>query len=128
MSELAIISDLAIIWAAALVVGYICVRLKQPIIAGYILAGIVIGPCGLKLISHSDQVSVLAEFGVALLLFALGVEVSLKQIFSSTFKIIAAGLCQVIFTALQAMKSMLSETHMKSQTSKTCTGYPGFAL
>lgn len=100
MSELAIISDLATIWAAALVVGYICVRLKQPIIAGYILAGIAIGPYGLKLIGHSDQVSVLAEFGVALLLFALGVEVSLKQIFSSTFKIIAAGLSQIIFTAL----------------------------
>jgi CPA2 family monovalent cation:H+ antiporter-2 len=100
MSELAIIRDLAIIWAAALVVGYICVRLKQPIIAGYIVAGIVIGPHCLKLISHSEQVSVLAEFGVALLLFALGVEVSLKQIFSSTFKIIAAGLSQIIFTAL----------------------------
>jgi len=100
MSELALISDLAIIWAAALVVGYICVRLKQPIIAGYIVAGIFIGPHGLKLIGHSEQVSVLAEFGVALLLFALGVEVSLKQIFSSTFKIIFAGLCQIIATAL----------------------------
>ncbi len=100
MSELALIRDLAIIWAAALVVGYMCVRLKQPIIAGYILAGIVIGPHGLQLIGHSEQVSVLAEFGVALLLFALGVEVSLKQIFSSTYKIVLAGLCQIILTAL----------------------------
>ncbi len=100
MSELSIIRDLAVIWAAALVVGYVCVRLKQPIIAGYIIAGIAIGPYGLKLISHSEHVSVLAEFGVALLLFALGVEVSLKQIFSSTFKIIVAGLCQIIGTAL----------------------------
>lgn len=100
MAELSIIRDLAVIWAAALVVGYICVRLKQPIIAGYIIAGIVIGPHCLKLISHSEQVSVLAEFGVALLLFALGVEVSLRQIFSSAFKITAAGLCQIIGTAL----------------------------
>lgn len=100
MEELALIRDLAIIWAAALVVGYLCVRLKQPIIAGYILAGIVIGPHGLKLIDQSQQISVLAEFGVALLLFALGVEVSLRQIFSSAFKIIIAGLCQIIGTAV----------------------------
>lgn len=99
MEELALIRDLSIIWAAALVVGYLCVRLRQPIIAGYILAGIAIGPHGLKLIDQSQQISVLAEFGVALLLFALGVEVSLRQIFSSAFKIIIAGLCQILGTA-----------------------------
>ncbi len=99
MEELALIRDLSIIWAAALVVGYLCVRLRQPIIAGYILAGIAIGPHGLKLIDQSQQISVLAEFGVALLLFALGVEVSLRQIFSSAFKIILAGLCQILGTA-----------------------------
>ncbi len=100
MGELTLIRDLATIWAAALVVGYLCVRLKQPIIAGYILAGIVIGPHGLKIISHSESVSVLAEFGVALLLFALGVEVSLRQIFSSAFKVVFAGLFQILGTAL----------------------------
>jgi len=100
MEELALIRDLSIIWAAALVVGYFCVRSKQPIIAGYIVAGIVIGPHGLKLIDQSEQISVLAEFGVALLLFALGVEVSLRQIFSAAFKIVLAGLCQIFGTAL----------------------------
>lgn len=100
MEELALLRDLSIIWAAALVVGYLCVRLKQPIIAGYIVAGIVIGPYCLKLIDQSQQISVLAEFGVALLLFALGVEVSLRQIFSSAIKTILAALCQIFGTAL----------------------------
>ncbi|MBZ0185983.1 MAG: cation:proton antiporter [Candidatus Obscuribacterales bacterium] len=98
MSEFALINDLTVIWVSALVAGYLCVRLKQPIIAGYILSGIVIGPFGLKLIVESEQIHVLAEFGVALLLFALGVEVSLKQILGSNKKIVLAGITQIILT------------------------------
>lgn len=98
MHELALLRDLAVIWVSALIAGYICVWLKQPIIAGYIVAGIIIGPGGLKLIGEHEQVSTLAEFGVALLLFVLGVELSLKQIFSSTSKVVLTGVCQIALT------------------------------
>ena len=43
MEEFALIRDLAIVWLAALMAGYLCVRLRQPLIAGYLLAGVAIG-------------------------------------------------------------------------------------
>lgn len=98
MPELALIHDLVLIWFAALLSGYTCVRLKQPVIVGYILAGIAIGPYGLRLIDDQQQVAVLAEFGVALLLFTLGVEVSLKQIFAGSKKVLLTGFAQIALT------------------------------
>ena len=74
MPELSLIKDLAIIWACALIAGHICLRLKQPVLAGYMVTGIIVGPHCLKLIGDTKQIEVLAEFGVAMLLFALGVE------------------------------------------------------
>jgi CPA2 family monovalent cation:H+ antiporter-2 len=100
MTELALIKDLAIVWTIALFASYICTKIKQPTIAGYIISGILIGPYGLKLINQPDQMSALAEFGVALLLFALGVEVSIKQIIGSNNKFLVAGLVQIAATAL----------------------------
>lgn len=98
MSEFVLIRDLAIIWLTALFAGYVCVRSKMPVIAGYILSGVLIGPFGLKLIVEAEQIHVLSEFGVALLLFALGVEVSLKQILGRNSRVIVAGLLQIGLT------------------------------
>jgi monovalent cation:H+ antiporter-2, CPA2 family len=98
MEELALIRDLAIVWLVALTAGYLCVRLRQPLIAGYLLAGVAIGPHGIKLISETHQISALSELGVALLLFSLGVEMSLKETFASNKKVIIAGLAQVVLT------------------------------
>jgi|AGTN01.2.fsa_nt_gi Sodium/hydrogen exchanger family. len=50
MDELALIHDLAVVWLAALVMGTICVRARLPVIAGYIMAGILIGPFGAKVL------------------------------------------------------------------------------
>jgi len=102
LEELGLVRDLAIVWMAALVSGAICVRLKLPAIAGYVLAGIVIGPHGARLIAQIDQIHVLAELGVALLLFALGVEISLKKMFSSAGNILLAGGFQISVTVIIA--------------------------
>lgn len=76
-----IAADIVIVVLAALIGGIIAQRLKQPPILGYILAGIVIGPnTGGISISDSHDIELLAEIGVALLLFALGLEYSLKQL------------------------------------------------
>ncbi|MEW5859446.1 MAG: cation:proton antiporter, partial [Cyanobacteriota bacterium] len=69
-------------------------------IAGYILAGLLIGPFGARLIAETAQIKVLAELGVALLLFALGVELSVRKVFASAGRVIAAAACQITFTVI----------------------------
>ncbi|MDW7773472.1 MAG: cation:proton antiporter [Desulfobulbaceae bacterium] len=76
-----IAADIIIIVVAALIGALIAQRLKQPLILGYIAAGIVVGPhtAGIT-ISETHEIELLAEIGVALLLFALGLEFSLKEL------------------------------------------------
>jgi CPA2 family monovalent cation:H+ antiporter-2 len=76
-----ITADIAIIVTAGFLGGVVAQRLKQPLILGYIAAGIVLGPVtGGALISDPHDIELLAEIGVALLLFALGIEFSLKEL------------------------------------------------
>jgi CPA2 family monovalent cation:H+ antiporter-2 len=76
-----IAADIAIIVAAGLIGGLIAQQLKQPLILGYILAGVMVGPFtgGITVVEIHD-IELLAEIGVALLLFALGLEFSLKEL------------------------------------------------
>ena len=61
--------------------GYISHLLRLPLILGYIISGIVIGPyTGGITVSNIDEISVLSEIGVALLLFSIGIDLSMKEI------------------------------------------------
>ena len=76
-----IAADIAIIVVAGLLGGSIARALHQPLLLGYFLAGIVVGPfTGGVTVSDVHNVELLAEIGVALLLFALGLEFSLKEL------------------------------------------------
>ncbi len=76
-----IATDFVVIIIAALIGGLVAQRLRQPLILGYILAGIAIGPyTGGVTVSEVHQIELLAEIGVALLLFALGLEFSFKEL------------------------------------------------
>src|SRR4030095_6452483 len=76
-----IAADFAIIVVAALAGGFIAQRLNQPLLLGYFLAGIAVGPyTGGITISEIHNIELLAEIGVALLLFALGIEFSFKKL------------------------------------------------
>lgn len=76
-----IASDIVIIIVAALIGGFVALKLKQPLILGYILAGVIVGPhTGGVTVSEIHNIELLAEIGVALLLFALGLEFSIKQL------------------------------------------------
>jgi len=73
--------DIVIIVMSALLGGLVAQALRQPLILGYILAGVVIGPyAGVITVSDIHNVEKLAEIGVALLLFALGLEFSLREL------------------------------------------------
>ncbi|HEY9752081.1 MAG TPA: cation:proton antiporter [Coleofasciculaceae cyanobacterium] len=75
-----LILDLVAVLAAAAAGGLLAALLKQPVLLGYLLAGMVVGPAGLGLIKELVQVETLAQFGVAFLLFALGVEFSFSEL------------------------------------------------
>lgn len=73
-----IAADIVLIVIAALVCGAVAHRLRQPVILGYIVAGVLLGPyTGGVSVSHVHDLELLAEIGVALLLFAIGLEFSL---------------------------------------------------
>lgn len=76
-----IAADIAIIVVVALIAGLIAQRLRQPLTLGYILAGVLVGPkIGGITVSDVHDIELLAEIGVALLLFALGIEFSFKEL------------------------------------------------
>ena len=68
---------IALVAGVALLCGIAMARLKQPAIVGYIVAGVVLGPSGFGLVTDREQINVLAELGVLMLLFLIGMEVFL---------------------------------------------------
>lgn len=72
------LTEIALVVTMALLGGLGFARIKQPPILGYILTGIIMGPSSLAIISSRDSVSSLAELGVLLLLFVVGMELSLR--------------------------------------------------
>ena len=75
-----IVTDIIFIIVTAFCCGLLLQRLGYPLILGYIGAGIILGPYVGGLVSNIDQIELLAEIGIALLLFALGLEFSLKDL------------------------------------------------
>ena len=98
MSELSLLADMAIVLAAALVGGMIAHRLKLPVIVGYLLVGIAIGPYGLHLVRDVGDVETLATIGVVLLMFTLGMEFSLKTLRQIGRVATLGGAAQIIAT------------------------------
>jgi monovalent cation:H+ antiporter-2, CPA2 family len=79
-SELHLLVNVAVAVAVALVGGMLAHALRQPVIVGYLLAGIAIGPFTPGFIGDRDQIAALAEVGVIFLMFALGIEFSLGEL------------------------------------------------
>ncbi|HYF63446.1 MAG TPA: cation:proton antiporter [Herpetosiphonaceae bacterium] len=76
-----IAADIAIILIAALLGGLLAQRFKQPLLLGYIIAGVLVGPyTGGVTVTEIHDIELLAEIGVALLLFALGLEFSFSKL------------------------------------------------
>ena len=80
MTELVFLQDLVVILAASVAVVALLRRLQVPSIAGFIVAGMVVGPHALGLIQDLHEVEMLAELGVVLLLFDIGLELSLDRV------------------------------------------------
>ena len=92
--------DLIIIFALAVGTVVIFSRLRVPAIVGFLFAGAVAGPNGFGVIEGLEQVRVLAEVGVALLLFTIGLELSLAHLNRLRRILLLGGGSQVLFTVL----------------------------
>jgi CPA2 family monovalent cation:H+ antiporter-2 len=97
--ELAILKDIVIILALSTFVNLIFTKLKVPTILGYLLTGIIAGPHLLKLINNEHNIELMAEIGIVLLLFSIGLEFSLKHLFKIRRVVFLGGFVQVVITA-----------------------------
>lgn len=96
--DLPLFRDLLILLVASIPIAFICHRLKLPAIVGFMLTGVLIGPSALGLIGDTRDIEVLAEIGVALLLFTIGLEFSLKNLMQMKRLVLGGGGGQVALT------------------------------
>lgn len=92
--------DITIVLAISAVALYICLRFKIPSIVAFLIAGMIAGPHGFGLVSDVENVEKLAEVGVLLLLFTIGIEFSIEKLISSQRYIFLGGSLQMIFTII----------------------------
>ncbi len=100
--EIPLLKDMIIILGVSVVVVFICHRIRVPVIVGFLLTGIVAGPHGLGLVKAVHDVEILAEVGIVLLLFTIGLEFSLKKLLRMKKSLLMGGSLQVLLTLLAA--------------------------
>jgi Kef-type K+ transport system membrane component KefB len=91
-------SILALLLVSCAVLGAIFVRLRQPLLITYIFAGVVLGPAGVGLVTAESTIAVLAQLGVTVLLFIVGLKLDLQHVRHIGRVAIATGLGQLTFT------------------------------
>jgi len=96
--HLPLLQDILILLGFSVVIVFVLQRLKLPSIIGFLITGVIIGPYGLSLIEAVEQVEILSEIGVILLLFVIGMELSIKQLISIKKTVFVGGLIQVGLT------------------------------
>ncbi len=97
MEQLGFLRDLLMAFMAAGVVVFLFQRLRLPAVGGLLVAGMLIGPYGFSLIFDVNRVNTLAEIGVVVLLFTVGLEFSLPRLVGMSRLMLWVGLPQVLF-------------------------------
>ena len=95
MTDYGVLGNLLLIYTVSIAVVFLFHQFRLPSIAGFLVAGALIGPHGLNLISDIETVQVLAEIGIVLLLFTIGIEFSLKHLASLRRLLLIAAPIQV---------------------------------
>ncbi|MBI5419516.1 MAG: cation:proton antiporter [Deltaproteobacteria bacterium] len=99
----AILRDLAVVLAIAIGVALLFGKLRLSVVAAFLVAGAILGPTGAGLVSESGVVEALAEIGIVLLLFTVGLEISLSSLGKMRRQILWAGSAQVFGTILLSL-------------------------
>jgi CPA2 family monovalent cation:H+ antiporter-2 len=103
MEQAHFLRDLVIVYGFGALIVYLFHKLRQSNIVGFLVTGIIVGPFGLSLIGDTATVHILAEIGVMLLLFSLGLEFSFKKLLQIRYVVFGTGSMQVVSTILLVM-------------------------
>lgn len=98
MPDLLIIQDIVVILLVSLPIIFLFKKINLPSIVGFLIAGMLIGPYGFNLIKSVNQISVMAEIGIMLLMFTIGLEFSLSQLIRIKKFLLVAGGFQLALT------------------------------
>ncbi|VVB89362.1 Calcium-gated potassium channel MthK [uncultured archaeon] len=99
MAELVFLRDFVIVFGVAIGITFIFHHLRMAPVVGYLIAGVLLGPSALGIVKDMGLIEVLAEVGIILLLFLIGIEFSLDEFIRANRTVFAGGLLQVILTA-----------------------------
>ena len=102
MTSIALLYDIGLVIIVATILAILARWLKQPLILGYVAAGIIIGPTVLGLIKNQDSISILSELGITFLLFMIGLELDINKLKQMGLPATIGGTLQVLFTFLAA--------------------------
>jgi monovalent cation:H+ antiporter-2, CPA2 family len=97
--ESGLLKDIAIIFALSTFVNFIFTKIKVPTIIGYLLTGMIAGPYVLGIIDAQDQIDIIAEIGIVLLMFTIGIEFSLNHLLKIRRIVFLGGFLQLFVTA-----------------------------
>jgi Kef-type K+ transport system membrane component KefB len=90
-----LLSTIGICVAAAALLALVGWRLRQPLILAYLVTGVIIGPVGLNWVSNPASIATVAEIGLILLLFIIGLEIDLKKLATAGAPVLVTGALQV---------------------------------
>ncbi|NJY62636.1 potassium transporter KefB [Salinimicrobium sp. CDJ15-81-2] len=90
-----LLQDIVILLVFSVAVVLLLQRLRLPSVLGFLLTGIIIGPFGFSFIENPEQIEILSEIGVILLMFVIGMELSIKQLASMKKTVFLGGFMQV---------------------------------
>lgn len=96
--EIPLLTDIDIILGLSIGILFIFLRLKMPALIGFFLTGILAGPHGLGLVQAVHEVEIMAEIGVVLLLFTIGIEFSFNRLLQIKKSVLLGGSLQVLLT------------------------------
>lgn len=103
-----LLAQIVALLSAATLLGLLARRLGQDPVIGYLGAGILLGPVGLRLAERSATVEMLAELGVALLLFTIGLELSVRRLCALGGRVALAGILQILGSTAVAQAAGLA--------------------
>jgi CPA2 family monovalent cation:H+ antiporter-2 len=98
LSDIEMLKDMAVIFVLAIIILLLCYRLKIPAIIGFLLTGIIVGPYGLGIFKAVNEAEFLADIGVILLLFTIGIEFSFRSLLQLKRSFFLGGSLQVGLT------------------------------